>query len=193
MSQFSRRAKWLNALFPASVAPQITDPGDVSSDVSLVQQYDAGGLGFSQMTYPAEFVANATALPLTINTPEMSIRDIRTAIGAVVASDFFIIGPDVVCRLYGLGFVRTGGVGTSVTQFRVIAPAGSGISEHQIMLTENVDTVALPNPLRVTPPLYPLLLPGTMIMMQHNTGDAATQYRCTFYMCIAPLGTIFSI
>lgn len=45
MTQFSRRAKWLNTLFPASVLPQTGDPGSVSDDVSLVQQYDGGGVG----------------------------------------------------------------------------------------------------------------------------------------------------
>lgn len=43
MSQFSRRSRWLNALFPASVAPQSSDPGSVSDDVSLVQPYDGSG------------------------------------------------------------------------------------------------------------------------------------------------------
>jgi len=150
-------------------------------------------MGFAQMSFPAEFVANATATPLVLTEPELSIRDIRTAIGAVVASDFFVIGPGLVCRLYMLGFVRVGGVGTAVTQFLAIAPAGSGVSEHQIMIADNIDTIALPNPRRIVPPLVPLLLPGTMIMMQHNTGDASTQYRCSFYMCVAPIGTIFSI
>lgn len=58
MSQFSRRARWLNVLFPQSKAPVVTDPFRRSDEVSLVQPYDGGGFGFPNS--PAGFFFHAT-------------------------------------------------------------------------------------------------------------------------------------
>jgi len=191
LSQFSRRARWLNSLFPASVTPQIQDPGVVSEDVSLVQSYDAGGQGFASLTFPGP---EATAGVLVeITNPENSIRDINTVIGATSSTDLFHIADDLVCRLYAVSWIRLAGTMGSVFHLKARAKTGTGVSEHDVMISENVDATVLPNSRHVLPLIVPVLMPGTQVQAQFNTGDSSAQIRLTFMMCVAPLGTIFTI
>jgi len=51
---FARDAPWLRKLFPPTTAPQVTQPGAVSDDVQLVENYQAGG----QVALPPLWFAN---------------------------------------------------------------------------------------------------------------------------------------
>lgn len=60
MAGFARAAEWLRRIFPPSVNPGTRFPDIVSDDVQLVQQYDAGGIGFNNppnLGFQDEFAA----------------------------------------------------------------------------------------------------------------------------------------
>ena len=189
MSQFSRRARWLEALFPPSVAPRAADPTLLSDDVSLVQPYDAGGYGFRKITFPDS--VGPTLVEIT--EPELSIRDMLTTIGAVTSTDLFHIQENLICRILSASFIRVAGAAVAVFRLKVRAQTGSGVSEHDCMIAPSIDATTLPNSRTHIPLTTPLILPGTQVQLQMNTGDVATQYRVTFYMVVAPLGAVFRL
>lgn len=190
MSQFSRRARWLNALFPSSVAPQRTDPSVVSEDVSLVQQYDAGGMAFEQATFPP--IHDTATGPLEIRQPEVSIRDFQTVVGITTVSDLFNLDQNLVARIYGCSITVTDGIGAERVFLQVTAPTGSGVGAHVYMFSESLNTVSNPGDLRRFNN-DPILLPDMQLNLFFSSGDALSTARVSVCMCVAPVGTVFRI
>jgi hypothetical protein len=170
LSQFSRRARWLNSLFPASVLPKISDPGVVSDDVNLVQPYDGGGYGFADSS---ELVTRVT--------------------GVVGASGGFVIlttSAEEIFRLISADHVTVAG-GLPDVWMIVIDNEGGGDSVH---ITQKIQ--AQPIGASQILPLQggPVVIgPNMTITTQWTGGDAATQISFGIYGFRAPLGTVFHV
>ena len=170
MAGFQRRARWLNALFPASQAPTVTDPAVRSDDVSLVAPYDGGGFGF----------------------PNASELCTRTPIPAAAAQGGAIIittGPDEIFRLMGADVAVIAGSRPRVWLI-VIDNAGAGDA---VALTQ-----AFGSPPIGEVDSFPRLLgqvigPSCTLNGQWINGDVLTQVTFGAYGFRAPLGTSFQV
>lgn len=166
MSQFSRRARWLTSLFPASVIPTTSDPDRVSNDVSLVQPYDGGGVGFQE---PANF-SRRFAIPIGVsNSIDMIVNDEET-----------------IFRVYALDLVQLAGEDANVF---VRITSGSGDSV--FVAFHDITTVAVkPRPFQVVTD-FRILGPGQTLAADTTFGGAASQFTIGVYGVSAPLGTVF--
>lgn len=168
MSQFSRRAGWLNFLFPASVAPQKRDPGQRSDDVSLVQPYDASG-------WP-------------IPDPSTWIIRLDSAVGATGDTDILTVPDDSVYRLFSANAFRLLGVNAIFQLFIVDLNAIPILSA----LVANEVSTGLNSGNNIVPLDRAMVIPGGLTLrFQHFGGDAATQIRYHIYGCLVPAGTVF--
>jgi len=134
MTQFSRRARWLDSLFPQSVAPANPDPSVLSDDVSLTQSYDGGGWGIVEPTFPVERDIPADG-PVIITQPEVSIRDFLTLVGIATRSRLFELDSEHYARIYATtrhGIAGTGGDNCHLT---ISSRSNSGISNHEPLVT----------------------------------------------------------
>ncbi len=169
MSQFSRRSRWLNFLFPASKAPQSSDPGSVSDDVSLVQPYDGSGWGI----------------------PESSQWLTRgdSPVGITGDTDILTVPAGSVYRLFGaFGFKLLGAAST----WQIFV--GDLVSTPNLfcLLAEEQNTGAGISGSHPAEFNRAIVIPaGLVIRIQHFGGDVATQNRYGIYGCIAPIGTVF--
>ena len=164
MSQFSRRARWLNALFPASVLPQSQDPGVVSDDVSLVQQYDGGGIGFQKV--------------LLFETP---------AAGVTGFFNFVLTGPEEVFRLYQIATHAVAAGGATVVTgilidgdpplFNLAAGQPGVLSGNSTPWTDVIRMVG----------------PNMTLQISYTGGAAGTIIGMAVYGYRAPLGTVFHV
>lgn len=168
MSQFSRRARWLNFLFPASVAPQLTDPGTVSEDVSLTQPYDGGGFSLADVDW-FHFITGPAG-----------------AIGSFVV---FTIPPGFMFRWMAADGQTLAGV-TPQGLFRITATSG-GPSSGEIRATDQVviPTGGIIMPLRE----IRMVPPSSNINFFYNGGDAATIVIARIYGALVPVGTVFYV
>lgn len=204
MTQFSRRARWLNTLFPQSVAPASADPAVRSDDVSLVQSYDGGGWGISEAVFPAEqdIVADG---PVILTQPEVSIRDFLTLIGIATRSRLFELDENHYARVYAVtrrGIAGTGGDNVHLT---ISSRSNTGIVNHEPIVTPPENTIAtftLAVPLGFgslgaggnnTGPYFcgsgPLVVPPNMMLnLQVLGANATTQYRMSLCMMVLPVG-----
>ncbi len=166
MSQFSRRARWLNQLFPQSTAPTQHDPGVRSDDVSLVQPYDGGGIGFQE--------------------PTTLIKEFEIPVGIAESIDCLVNGEDVVARIYAMGVLQVSG--TDATVFMtVISGAGVaiGVAVRDLAVAA---TTLLPF---VTISDFKILGPSCTLRANTRSGGADSLFRVQIYAAVAPLGTVF--
>ena len=166
MSQFSRRARWLNQIFPASVAPTTKDPGQRSDDVSLVQPYDGGGLGFQNVdTFCRRF-----AIPIGVsNAINCQVNDENT-----------------IMRVYAIDVVQLAGEDANVFM-RVTSPAGDSV---YVAYDNILGVTTHPRPFVVSTD-FRILGPGQTLAAETLGGGAASQFTVGVYGAIAPLGTTF--
>ena len=190
MSQFSRRARWLKQLFTPSVSPATQDPTQRSDDVSLVQQYDGGGLAIADTIFPV--IHDASGAPLEIREPEISIRDFQSKVGITTVSDLFNLGDDLVARIWAANFTLTAGIGAEINYLTVTAPTGSGVGNHLWVFSNPFNNVTSPGDQRrfIHDPILP---PGMQMNFFSTGGDASSSGRLTIAMIVAPVGTVFHI
>ena len=167
MAGFSRRARWLNALFPASEIPAITDPSVLSDDVSLVQAYDGGGLGFrdrASMFFQVDKTGNGVSV-FIIQVPE-----------------------DSICRVYAVSvFTITAPVST-VQLFTVEPDKNQAVMLAPEVASPAVAAGSIPFDLNRSI----VLPPGVNLQGNQFGGGAGTVIRYTAYGVIAPVGTVFA-
>jgi len=169
LSQFSRRARWLNALFPASKSPTTRDPAQRSDDVSLVQQYDGGA-------WP---IPNASSWFTLTDSP----------VGVTGVTTILTVPDDMVYRYFGMhAFTVIDPVARF--QMRVTDPL---VPLSSVSLNQQIITLAAG--LGNTVPLIDraiVIPPGLQFQVAHIQGGAATQLRYATYGCLAPVGTVFN-
>jgi len=167
MSQFSRRARWLNQLFPASNAPTIRDPGSRSDDVSLTQPYDGSGWGLIQ---PTDFI--------------------NRQISGIAASGSVIlrtVGDNSIVRLLSASYEHTAGVLPTQLCLEVHDP----INIRSVVISTVATTfafTAVENPIEI---LCPIILPGLRIDGTWQGGDASTRGIFGLVAVEVPIGTVF--
>lgn len=188
MSQFSRRARWLQQIFTPSVVPTVTDPTIVSDDVSLVQQYDGGALGIAEPSFPAERDGDADPDPLVILGPEVAIRDYVSKTGINTVSDMYQMPSGLYARIFAMTTILVAGSSPAQWFVSMQAPTGSGVSNHSILVTPNYNAISgsrIPRAMTTT-----ILPPGMQLNMHVVTGNASTQVRLSILWIVAPIGAI---
>jgi len=191
LSQFSRRARWLNQLFTSSVAPQVSDPSQVSDDVSLVQPYDGGGIAIAIPTFPPLHDSGVDG-PLLFTEPFVGIIDFKSGVGITVQTDIFQLPDTLVARLLSVGLTTLAGSGAEQVSLNATPHNQSGLSDHQCQYSEEMDTTINASP-RKFQNVPPILLPGLQLNMFFNSGSVLSFQHITFAMIIAPTGTVFRI
>lgn len=168
MSQFSRRARWLNFLFPSSVAPTVTDPDTRSDDVSLTQPYDGGGY------------AQGIAVPWH--------RFISTGPGpAAGVENIFVVPVDEIYRFLAADITLLAGVaGSAAIGVGMVSPGTPG----EVKVTPQFIPVGDPRSLELR---TPIVGPSSIISVQWTNGDALTEYLVRIYGLSLPLGTVFYV
>jgi len=164
LSQFSRRARWLNSIFPASVLPQSRDPGVVSDDVSLVSEYDGGGLGFLKV---------------------LAFTQIAT--GASGNTTFNLTGPEEVMRLYCISTHALALGGASL-----IAGILIDLDPPLFNVSAGVIPVLSGNP-SMWPTHIGMIAPNMDLQISYSGGVAGTIIAAAIYGIRAPLGTVFHV
>jgi len=164
LSQFSRRARWLNTIFPASVLPQSSDPGIVSDDVSLVSAYDGGGLGFQKV---------------------VDFRQLAT--GASGNTTFVLTGPEEVFRLYCISTHALALGGTTLL-------AGILIDKDQPLFSVSAGVIPIlsGNP-SMWPTHIGMIGPNLDLQISYSGGVGGTIIGAAIYGFRAPLGTVFQV
>jgi len=170
LSQFSRRARWLNIFFPQSVAPASRDPGRLSDDVSLVQQYDGGGYGFAAEV-EEEFI------------------DVTQAVaGASGAYLLLQIPDDEILKILGCDSITQGGNAPTDAQITVqpTTPGGQPVSISQ---SEGLSAIGA----QFTSWTFHAGVygPDLDVQFRFSGGNAGTITRTKMYFKRAPLGTVF--
>lgn len=170
MSQFSRRARWLNQLFTASVAPQSSDPAVVSDDVSLVQPYDGSG-------WPIPQLGDWFSGPFLSPT------------GAAADTELIQVADDEVFRLFAISVF---------TVATLVADAGPIVSQIQgaggVQIAPNQQSPGLAFGSNVYQfPGGMILPPGSFLRGGHFNGNGTTILSWSVYGCRAPSGTVFYV
>lgn len=168
MSLFSRRARWLNALFPASVTPTITDPASRSDDVSLVQPYDGGG-------YPIPPVTNW-------------FTEVTSAVAAGTQLLLLTVGDDQLFRILGCGIQRLAGNNYTRAFLQVRVPNATFLVQvsNDIGVVDNIEQ-------GIHQLVMPICPAGSQIFMFADGGNASSQFTATLLGVSVPVGTVFSI
>lgn len=173
MSQFSRRARWLNQLFPASVAPTIRDPGVRSDDVSLTQPYDGSGWG---LPGPNDWVRRM----VSVTGPTGSIQILN-------------VGPDQIFRLLSADFVVLVGPNPDFVYLNCIDRAGTG-DQIALSLVENpLGAGATLNEPIAFREVKPIVGSSCFLRLDWLGGLGATQLALGIYGVLAPVGTVFYV
>lgn len=165
MSQFSRRARWLNDLFPASVAPPSRDPHTLSEDVSLVQPYDGSSWDL-------------------IN-PDAWITTLTLAVGASGNEDILRVDDRNILRFLCCDVILLAGLAPTSFRIRVTA---NGVEE--VAVTGNVIPLTDGTPIRA---LSPIIGPSSRLRAIYFGGDVLTQIRVNIYGLEVPLGSVFYV
>lgn len=165
MSLFSRRARWLNDLFPASVAPQSSDPSRLSEEVSLVQPYDGSGWD--------------------LVNPDDWITTLTLAVGASGNENIRRIDDRNVFRFLSVDVILVAGLAPTSFRIRVTA---NGVEE--VAVTGNVIPLTDGSAIR---PVSPIIGPSTRILAVYVGGDVLTQIRVNLYGLEVPLGSVFYV
>lgn len=177
MSLFSRRAKWLNTIFPASVLPQTTDPDRVSDDVSLVQPYDGSGWGIPDLNDWAVRTAIQSAAPtgfveLRAVTPEQVFRLLHLDFTLLVDA-----GPAPSLKLVAT-VIDAEGSGDQVLVANVLLKSGSGINPGESLSFRNV---------------VPIVGPGCTLRIEWFQNVSGTTFTFGHYGALVPVGTVFYV
>lgn len=172
MSQFSRRARWLNSLFPASVLPQSQDPGEISDDVSLVQNYDGGGWGFPA---PDDFIVNSPILD-----------------GVTGVHIYFTLPVDEYARLVAMSLGFIGGAGATVVYPNIIDDEGTGNQVFCATPLQVNQGFLGPGGFESFRNLATHVPPGGQMRVEWINGAVGTTFTVQLYTCRAPLGTVFA-
>lgn len=166
MSQFSRRARWLNVLFPQSKAPQLADPGSVSNDVSLVQSYDGSGW------------------PIPGRSEWFKLADLTGVAGSV---EIFRVPDDQVFRLFAAQAIQVVAPGPQVAIFvKDLQSTPNTACSLNAFLALTANNLHLP----ITNPI--VIGPGMSITGDQFNGGAGSIVRYSIYGCPAPTGTVFA-
>lgn len=173
MSQFSRRARWLNIFFPQSVAPAEQDPGVRSDDVSLVQPYDGGGF------------------PLSEDTAWMRFLNPAAAAAGVVA--IFTTPPDQLFRFMGADVQLIGGNGPVAGCGLQIQPPVGGGGIMQVTERKFFAGATANDPVNFEAITVPIIGPNTIVFMQWAGGNVATDLIVHVYGNFAPFGSVFYV
>ena len=168
MTDFSRRARWLNALFPASRAPQVTDPGNRSDDVSLVQQYDSGGLAIARAS--SAFIVHTTATGAS--GTETIISATETEVIRCIAAHINLAAGTIPASAHLVVRESVGNLDVLVSRRAPTLAVGAGS--------------VICEPFRQV-----VLIPGTDLRISWDGGTAPTSVRCRVYFIRAPAGTVF--
>lgn len=186
MTQFSRRARWLNFIFPQSVSPAQVDPATRSDDVSLVQQYDGGALGFNKPSFPDD--PSVLGEPLIITEPEVAIREFLTVVGITTITDMVQMPTGLYARVFAASHKLVAGTKPALTFMELGAPTDSGVSEHRVMFTNGHTNVG--NTRKAFRLVTDIIPPGMQLDVINLTGAADTQYRVSLAWVVAPVGAI---
>lgn len=173
MSQFSRRSKWLNNIFPASVSPQIVDPNRVSEDVSLVQPYDASGWAVQDISTYCERSDIQGGITGFVILREVAENQVFRLLGADVA----LLAGIALTEIW-LNVIDSNGTGNQVQISNIISANAGGLNPGQ---TESFDRIAK------------IIGPGCHLRADWVTGAVGTDFTIGIYGAIAPLGTIFYV
>jgi len=170
LTQFSRRARWLNSLFTSSKAPQISDPGTVSDDVSLVQPYDGSGYGISN---PRTWVTQSLTDPAGI-TGQLDILTVPedSVYRLFAASGFKVVGVNPFSFLNVIDLISTPNVACQISPIMqdIVAPDGQFSFD-------------IRNPI--------VLGPGHTLRIDYIGGSASTVMSYSVFGVLAPIGTVF--
>lgn len=170
MSQFSRRARWLNVLFPASSAPRTADPGTVSDDVSLVQPYDGG------------------AWPIPEASSWITLRD--SPVGATGLTTIVTLGPDEVFRFFQMHAFNLIDPAANF-QPQAVVPGSVPLTAAALSDSRATTGIAGTNVVPNNMNRAIVLPPGMRLQVSHFGGGVATQLRYVIYGCRAPAGSVF--
>lgn len=168
MSQFSRRARWLNFLFPASVAPTVTDPALRSDDVSLVQPYDGSGWGIPPLG-------------------DWFLGPFLSPTGGAADTELVAVAADEVFRLFAVSVFT---VATLVADAAPIASQVQGAGGVQIAPNQQSPGLAFGSNVYQFPGGM-ILPPGSFLRGGHFNGNGTTILSWSVYGCRAPSGTVF--
>jgi len=164
VSQFVRRARWLQTLFTPSVTPTSKYPGRVSDDVSLVQLYDAAGWGIPD---PEQLITSVTSTPA----------------GATRTSTLLTIAPDEIFRILAASVTLSAGTAPTNSVFQLSATGTATvcvISPH-LLPTGNLIGQEIQ---------LPVLPPGSTLAGTYSGGNASTVLIYRVAGLRLPLGTV---
>ena len=164
MSQFVRRARWLQELFTPSVTPTSRFPGRVSEDVSLVALYDASGWGIPD---PEQLITTVTSTPA----------------GATQTTTLLTIGTAEIFRLLGVSVTLSAGNAptNSVFQLRSIGTATVCVVSGHLTPTGSLLGQVISTP---------VLPPGSILQGTFSGGNASTVLIYRLAGLRLPVGTV---
>ncbi len=173
MPGFQRRARWLNALFPASEKPAVQDPGDRSADVSLTQPYDGGGWGFPVEVLRSDILTGVTDFFIFLETGEDEI--------------FRLLFADVVL------LVDAGPAPNTKMFLQVFTPNLSGNLcaprfSHSATPLNAGELIEFGGQ-----PTAPIIGPGSQLRVDMVANVVGSTWTVGVYGCLAPLGTSFTV
>lgn len=177
MSQFSRRARWLNDLFPASVLPQSKDPARVTDDVSLVQPYDGSGWGIPE----GGDYAQRSPIISTVT---------------VAFHQFFLLESDEVFRLLAADVAWLADTTFSPDLLIFLTSIDKRGTGSQVLMARTFDNfVEIMNPgeLEAFQELKPIIGPSCSLRIDTLNLLVGTQFTVGIYGVRAPLGTVFYV
>jgi len=168
---FSRRARWLNGIFPASEAPQIQDPGTRSDDVSLVQPYDGSGWGLNQDPEEWTFQGGNSGTPGSAGTFILVQVPLGFIFRILAASGRFTVGnnPNIGIQL-----------GRPSNRSILIGRVSQG----------DMPGIALSTPVALNTPIVP---GGWDVTGFWDNGDGLTVVEINVMGILAPEGTVFYV
>lgn len=171
MSQFSRRARWLNELFLQSKAPASRDPDSVSDDVSLVQQYDGGGW-------------------LIPDTPDwFHGPTLSSPAGAAGSTPLVTVPADKIFRLFAIHVFTLINGQADANPIVSQSAASGGVS-----IADQVNTPLAPLGGARTFLIGQAMIlpPGTFLYGSHFNGTGTTVISWNVYGVLAPIGSVFN-
>jgi len=188
LSQFSRRARWLAQLFTPSVTPNLVNPTSLSDDVSLVQQYDGGGIGMAEATFPPQRDADVDATPEIITEPEVGTREYITRAGITVNTELAVLASGLYARILGVTCMLDASASPTNFNMTVGAPTSVGLSDHRQNITASVPEIfAVPNAI---PLAFDIVPPGFQLNAWTRGGLSGTKVQIDITWIVAPIGAI---
>jgi len=168
MTYFTRAAPWLRHLYTPSKT-KAANPGILSNDVALTQDYAGGG-------YP-------------LIDPQNWVESITTA--AVAAADTVLATTGIfeVCRVLAVSYRVSAGVRPDTLVDILTGGVAVAIGDQQ----DGATPPPLPTFAKVVILTCPIMGPSAVLRGRHSGGDAATVVTWEVYKVIAPLGTVFYV